>query len=61
MVSTFFFFRNMAVDVLPRCVSKPEQQQLLTVPCSILCSEYAIKRIDEPFIGPDDDVHEWAL
>jgi hypothetical protein len=28
---------------------------------SILCSEYAIKRIDEPFVGPSDDLKEWAL
>ncbi|KAI1335744.1 hypothetical protein F5Y15DRAFT_408988 [Xylariaceae sp. FL0016] len=27
----------------------------------ILCSDYAIKRIDEPFVGPDDDKNEWAL
>ncbi|KAH8160962.1 hypothetical protein CIB48_g7283 [Xylaria polymorpha] len=30
----------------------------LVASACILCSEYAIKRIDEPFIGPDDDVHE---
>jgi hypothetical protein len=29
--------------------------------CSILCSEYAIKRIDEPFVLPSDDLREWAL
>lgn len=28
---------------------------------SILCSDYAIKRIDEPFITADDDKGEWAL
>ncbi|KAI0402598.1 vacuolar protein sorting protein-like protein DigA [Xylaria palmicola] len=33
----------------------------LVASACILCSDYAIKRIDEPFIGPDDDVHEWAL
>ncbi|KZF22540.1 hypothetical protein L228DRAFT_229679 [Xylona heveae TC161] len=27
----------------------------------ILCSEYAIKLIDEPFITPADDRNEWAL
>ena len=34
---------------------------VLTVPFSILCSEFAIKAIDEPFIGPNDDKDEWAL
>ncbi|KAI1824784.1 vacuolar protein sorting protein-like protein DigA [Xylaria intraflava] len=33
----------------------------LVASACILCSDYAIKRIDEPFIGPDDDVNEWAL
>ncbi|KAJ2998398.1 hypothetical protein NUW58_g350 [Xylaria curta] len=33
----------------------------LVASACILCSDYAIKRIDEPFIGPDDDAHEWAL
>ncbi|GAP86433.1 putative vacuolar membrane protein pep3 protein [Rosellinia necatrix] len=33
----------------------------LVASACILCSDYAIKRIDEPFVGPDDDVHEWAL
>lgn len=28
---------------------------------SILCGDYAIKRVDEPFIHPGDDVAEWAL
>ncbi|CAN8096367.1 unnamed protein product [Discula destructiva] len=27
----------------------------------ILCSDYAIKRIDEPFVRADDEVNEWAL
>lgn len=27
----------------------------------ILCSDFAIKRIDEPFVKADDDVGEWAL
>ncbi|KAI1944077.1 tethering complex subunit [Ophidiomyces ophidiicola] len=27
----------------------------------ILCGDYAIKQIDEPFIGPSDDRNEWAL
>ncbi|KAI3336751.1 vacuolar protein sorting protein-like protein DigA [Xylariaceae sp. AK1471] len=33
----------------------------LVASACILCSDYAIKRIDEPFIGPDDDANEWAL
>lgn len=28
---------------------------------SILCSEFAIKRIDEPFVKTDEDLAEWAL
>lgn len=28
---------------------------------SILCSDYAIKRIDEPFVRADDQLAEWAL
>lgn len=28
---------------------------------SILCSEFAVKAIDQPFIGPEDDKDEWAL
>jgi len=28
---------------------------------SILCSDYAIKRIDEPFVTAADDLSEWAL
>ncbi|KAI1200489.1 vacuolar protein sorting protein-like protein DigA [Nemania serpens] len=33
----------------------------LVASACILCSDYAIKRIDEPFVGPDDDIHEWTL
>lgn len=33
----------------------------LVASACILCSEYAIKRIDEPFITADDDKNEWAL
>lgn len=28
---------------------------------SILCSDFAIKRIDEPFVLETDDRNEWAL
>jgi hypothetical protein len=28
---------------------------------SILCSDFAIKRIDEPFVVDGDDKDEWAL
>ena len=34
--------------------------RLLTL-CSVLCSELAVKLIDEPFIGATDDKEEWAL
>lgn len=34
---------------------------MLILDCSILCSEYAIKRIDEPFVLPTDDLQEWAI
>lgn len=34
---------------------------VLTIPLSILCSEFAVKAIDQPFIGPEDDKDEWAL
>ncbi|EEP79503.1 hypothetical protein UREG_04349 [Uncinocarpus reesii 1704] len=27
----------------------------------ILCGDYAIKQVDEPFIGPSDNKNEWAL
>ncbi|KAI0382845.1 Pep3/Vps18/deep orange family-domain-containing protein [Hypomontagnella monticulosa] len=33
----------------------------LVASACILCSDYAIKRIDEPFITADDDKSEWAL
>ncbi|KAI8660600.1 hypothetical protein NCS57_01037800 [Fusarium keratoplasticum] len=33
----------------------------LVASACILCSDLAIKRIDEPFITHDDDVNEWAL
>ncbi|KAI8634785.1 vacuolar protein sorting protein-like protein DigA [Xylariaceae sp. FL1651] len=33
----------------------------LVASACILCSDYAIKRIEEPFIGPGDDMNEWAL
>ena len=28
---------------------------------SILCSDIAVKIIDEPFVGLEDDENEWAL
>ncbi|KAI1104244.1 Pep3/Vps18/deep orange family-domain-containing protein [Jackrogersella minutella] len=33
----------------------------LVASACILCSDYAIKRIDEPFVTTDDDKGEWAL
>jgi hypothetical protein len=29
--------------------------------CSVLCSEMAVKLIDEPFISATDDKEEWTL
>ncbi|KAI9746358.1 MAG: hypothetical protein M1818_000070 [Claussenomyces sp. TS43310] len=37
-----------------------ELDALVAASC-ILCSEYAIKRIDEPFVLASDDANEWAL
>lgn len=36
-------------------------KQLINQFYSILCSDFAIKRIDEPFITRDDNLDEWAL
>ncbi|KAH6684324.1 vacuolar protein sorting protein-like protein DigA [Halenospora varia] len=33
----------------------------LVASACILCSDFAIKRIDEPFVLPTDDKNEWAL
>ncbi|KAH8598072.1 vacuolar protein sorting protein-like protein DigA [Bisporella sp. PMI_857] len=33
----------------------------LVASACILCSDFAIKKIDEPFLLPTDDLHEWAL
>ncbi|RDL35342.1 Uncharacterized protein BP5553_07273 [Venustampulla echinocandica] len=33
----------------------------LVASACILCSDFAIKRIDEPFVLPSDDRNEWAL
>ncbi|KAI5863100.1 Pep3/Vps18/deep orange family-domain-containing protein [Durotheca rogersii] len=33
----------------------------LVASACILCSDYAIKRIDEPFVAADEDKAEWAL
>ncbi|KAL7274549.1 tethering complex subunit [Rhizina undulata] len=37
-----------------------ELDALIASEC-ILCSEFAIKRIDEPFVLPTDDLGEWAV
>ena len=34
---------------------------MLTWYDSILCSDYAIKRIDEPFTKEGEDLSDWAL
>jgi hypothetical protein len=33
----------------------------ILIRCSVLCSELAVKLIDEPFISALDDKEEWAL
>lgn len=38
----------------------PSSNQILDK-CSILCSEFAIKKIDEPFVTEVDNSDEWAL
>lgn len=35
--------------------------KLLLTKCSVLCSEMAVKLIDEPFISATDDKEEWTL
>lgn len=37
-----------------------EDDKMLTVN-SILCSDYAIRRIDEPFVKKEEDLTDWAL
>jgi len=37
-----------------------ELDALIASAC-VLCSEIAIKQVDEPFISAADDVAEWAL
>lgn len=32
-----------------------------SIRCSILCGDYAIKLIEEPFVSDADDPNEWAL
>ncbi|RYO84050.1 hypothetical protein DL766_008225 [Monosporascus sp. MC13-8B] len=38
-----------------------QELDALVAGACILCSDYAIKRIDEPFIGAEDNKNEWAL
>jgi hypothetical protein len=47
--------------VLGKCSFLFELRRELIVENSILCSDFAIKRIDEPFVLPTDDRNEWAL
>ncbi|KAJ3578361.1 hypothetical protein NPX13_g2204 [Xylaria arbuscula] len=59
--------KECQVSISKGLVSGPQKDAMvaeldaLVASACILCSDYAIKRIDEPFIGPDDDAHEWAL
>jgi hypothetical protein len=41
--------------------SRNWDEWLMCVLNSILCSDFAIKRIDEPFVLATDDRNEWAL
>ncbi|KAI1369073.1 vacuolar protein sorting protein-like protein DigA [Xylaria arbuscula] len=59
--------KECQVSISKGLVSGPQKDGMvaeldaLVASACILCSDYAIKKIDEPFIGPDDDAHEWAL
>jgi hypothetical protein len=37
------------------------QGVVLTCGDSILCSDYAIRRVNEPFVKAGEDTGEWAL
>jgi hypothetical protein len=50
----------LAGEFLPFFGRECDEEVWLTI-YSILCSEYAIKRIDEPFVLPTDNLDEWAL
>lgn len=39
----------------------PQSTKQKLMRCSVLCSELAVKLIDEPFISAMDDRDEWAL
>jgi hypothetical protein len=45
----------------PRRDAMIEELDSLVASACILCSDFAIKRIDEPFITKDDDLSAWAL
>jgi hypothetical protein len=36
-------------------------EELLTDVLSVLCSDMAIKQVDEPFVSAKDNVDEWIL
>jgi hypothetical protein len=36
-------------------------EQVVLTYCSVLCSEMAVKQVDEPFITANDDRNEWAI
>ena len=44
---------------LPRTIE--EIKLTHSVPYSVLCSEMAVKLIDEPFVSEADNKGEWAL
>jgi hypothetical protein len=38
-----------------------QRSEVVLMIISVLCSEMAVKLIDEPFISATDDKEEWAL
>ncbi|KAL2104711.1 hypothetical protein VUR80DRAFT_9812 [Thermomyces stellatus] len=59
--------RELQVRIGKGLVSGAEREAMvaeldgLVASACILCSDFAIKRIDEPFTSKDDDPNEWAL
>jgi len=41
--------------------AKVEEFDALVAAECVLCSEFAIKKIDEPFVSLADDLADWAL
>jgi hypothetical protein len=43
------------------CILVPAPRARRLMVCSILCNDFAIKLIEEPFIAEADDRQAWAL